>query len=149
MIYTLYTDGSCPKPNGPGGWASICLEREDFTVAGYSLETTNNRMELDAVISGLNTLPEGSVVTVYVDSQYVVFGITRYIDTWIANGRLERGSIKNPDLWRQLLAAVERHKSVAWIHVKGHAGNEWNEKADILAGEQTVRARQILEEAGE
>lgn len=85
-----------------------------------------------AVVEGLNVLPAGSAVAVYSDSQYVVYGITQWIEHWIANDWPQR--VKNADLWKELLKAQNRHGSVSWNYIKGHNGNEWNEKADALAG---------------
>ncbi len=85
-----------------------------------------------AVINGLNALPAGSVVEVHSDSQYVVFGITKWIEHWIANDWPRR--VKNADLWKDMLKAQHRHKVVEWNYVKGHAGDKYNEMADSLAG---------------
>jgi ribonuclease HI len=107
-------------------------------------------MELTAVIGGLNALPEGSIVTVVSDAQYVVLGYTQWMQRlWIPNGWPSH--VKNQDLWKELIEAADRHKSVAFIHVRGHKKNddpakahhvEHNEKADKLAGEQTLLAKE-------
>lgn len=141
--FVIYTDGSCPR-NGiepgkaGGGWASICLvdghPADQYTVYGSDPATTNNRMEMLAVINGLNALPDDSTVDVYSDSQYVVYGITEWIKHWIANNWPRR--VKNADLWVAMLEAQKRHRIVRWNYLKGHSGNEWNEMADALAGAQ-------------
>jgi ribonuclease HI len=146
--FTLYSDGSCPLPKGPGGWAAICVEDPAFTVVGNEDKTTNNRMELTAVIMGLNGLPENSVVTVISDSQYVIHGYTRHHKGWVAADWPTR--IKNKDLWLEMIDAVNRHKSVAFIFVKGHNNDPdnvqavHNEMADKLAGAQTLIAKERL-----
>ncbi len=144
--YTIYTDGSCPKnPEGPGGWASVCLqhlfEDDEFigelTVTGGDPCTTNNRMEMMAVIEGLAALPAGSIVTVVSDSQYVVKGFIEYRPKWIEAGWPKR--IKNQDLWARMEQEVERHWHVTFKHVRGHQGEHYNEMADELAGYESVK----------
>jgi len=132
--FTLYTDGSCPKPQGPGGWASVCLEDRSYDRGHGAVSTTNNRMELMGAIGGLRALPP-SRVTVFSDSEYVIKGFTLYRPKWEAQGWPAR--IKNQDLWFDLIEQVERHISVAFKHVKGHRGDHYNELADELAGYQT------------
>jgi ribonuclease HI len=133
--YDLYADGACRGNPGPGGWGvllrSSAGERE---LCGGEPDTTNNRMELMAVIQGLNALPPGSTVKVLTDSQYVQKGISEWIHGWKKRGWLtaERKPVKNAELWRALEAAAIGHR-VEWTWVRGHAGNEGNERADRLA----------------
>lgn len=133
---TLYTDGSCIGNPGPGGYAYILIYgdiKKEFS--GYEAETTNNRMELRAVINGLNQLKEPCDVTIYTDSAYV---LNAFEQDWITNWQLKgwrtanNKDVLNKDLWLKLLDAMERHK-VSWVKVKGHADNELNNRCDILA----------------
>ena len=124
MIH-IYTDGSCLNNPGPGGWAAVIEENgAKRSIAGREDDTTNNRMEITAVIKGLEAVPERSEVTVLSDSQYVVNTMTR---NWKRKA--------NQDLWATL-DAVSANRRVTWEWVRGHAGNPGNEKADALATEQ-------------
>lgn len=131
----LYTDGACKGNPGPGGWGAWLTygthERELF---GGEPLTTNNRMELMAVIEGLSALTRPCRVDLFTDSQYVRQGITSWIHNWKKRGwtTADRKPVKNADLWRALDEAVARH-DVHWHWVRGHAGNVGNEKADALA----------------
>jgi ribonuclease HI len=131
----MWTDGACKGNPGPGGWGvwmrSGDHERELF--GGESL-TTNNRMELTAVIEGLRALKRPCAVTLYVDSTYVMHGLTRWLAGWKRNGWMTSAKkpVKNAELWRALDAEVARHE-VTWVWVKGHAGDVGNERADALA----------------
>lgn len=131
----IYTDGACRGNPGPGGWGAVLRfgDREKELYGGES-ETTNNRMELTAVIRGLEALKRPCLVAVTTDSQYVKNGITTWIHTWKRNGwrTSARKPVKNEDLWRLLDEATARHK-VEWHWVKGHAGHPENERADQLA----------------
>ena len=133
---TIHTDGSCLGNPGPGGFAAI-LEHNghEKELSGGFRRTTNNRMEILAVIVGLETLLERCCVTVYSDSRYVVDAIEKgWAKRWQSNGwmRNKRERAINPDLWERLLAALERHEvELRWV--KGHAGNEGNVRADKLA----------------
>ena len=129
----LYTDGACRGNPGRGGWGAILVylghEKE---LSGGEAETTNNRMELTAVIAGLSSLRERCRVTVYSDSRYVV---NAYLERWIEEWEktdFHRGKVKNPDLWRQLLALTRYHE-VTFSWVKGHNGHAYNERCDALA----------------
>ena len=133
---TLYTDGACSGNPGPGGWAAILqwLGKEKVLSGGEKL-TTNNRMELTAVIRGLEALKEPCRVTVYSDSRYVVEAMTEgWALGWRARGWKRRGSgeAKNPELWARLLELAETHR-LSWVWVKGHADNELNARCDALA----------------
>lgn len=131
----LFTDGACSGNPGPGGWGVILrykgVEKE---LCGGEPATTNNRMEMTAVIRGLNALTRPCTVEVYTDSQYVQKGITEWLRGWKARGwkTADKKPVKNEDLWRELDAAAARHK-VSWHWVRGHAGHAENERADQLA----------------
>lgn len=134
-----YTDGACSGNPGPGGWGALLVARDGDTVlkerelSGGEANTTNNRMELMAAITALETLDRGTKLTVVTDSAYVKDGITKWIHSWKAKGwKKKGGEIKNIDLWKRLDAARERH-DVTWEWVKGHAGHPENERADELA----------------
>lgn len=131
----VFTDGACSGNPGPGGWGVVLrwgtLEKE---LCGGELETTNNRMELLAVISALNALKRTVRVVVHTDSTYVQQGISKWIHGWKKNGwkTKDKKPVKNEDLWRALEEAAARH-DVEWRWVKGHAGHPENERADALA----------------
>lgn len=131
----LFTDGSCLKNPGPGGYASILRHREHEKelACGYKL-TTNNRMELMAVIKGLQALKQPCIVTVITDSQYVKNGMTQWLKGWIRNGwrTSQKQPVKNQDLWQLLHQECQRHE-IHWEWVKGHAGHVENERCDKLA----------------
>ena len=131
----IFTDGACRGNPGPGGWGALLRFRgRERELYGGERETTNNRMELTAVIRALEALTRPSPVRVTTDSQYVKRGITEWIANWKRNGwkTAARKPVKNDDLWRRLdeLAAVH---DVRWHWVKGHAGHAENERADRLA----------------
>jgi len=132
----LYTDGGSRGNPGPGGWGAILVNHEDqavWSICGKCPKTTNNIMELTAVICGLERLEEGEEVTVCTDSMYVKNGITQWVHNWKRNNwTTAKGTpVKNKDLWVQLDALVQT-RSVIFKWVKGHAGNKWNEKVDQL-----------------
>ena len=134
-VVEIYADGACKGNPGPGGWGVLLRaggrERE---LHGGEAQTTNNRMELTAVIEGLRALKGPSQVRVYTDSQYVQKGISEWIHAWKRRGWLtaDRKPVKNEDLWKALDAAARAHH-VEWHWVKGHAGHPENERADALA----------------
>jgi len=131
----LYSDGACKGNPGPGGWGVLLrYGKHEKRLYGGARETTNNRMELTAVIEGLKRLKRGCRVRVVTDSQYVKNGITQWIHGWKRNGwkTAAKQAVKNADLWQQLDREVSRHQ-IDWEWVKGHAGHPENELADSLA----------------
>jgi len=133
-----YTDGACSGNPGPGGWGALLIARDgdkvlkERALCGGEAETTNNRMELLAAITALETLDRPTKLTVVTDSAYVKDGITKWIHGWKKKGWTKKGGLKNADLWQRLDAAAARH-DVTWEWVKGHAGHPENERADELA----------------
>ena len=137
---TIYTDGACSGNPGPGGWAAVLrygpAEKE---LSGGETETTNNRMELTAVIRALEALKEPCAVTVYTDSQYISRAMTEgWLKKWKAAGFTKKGGLKNAELWRELDGLLQRH-AVTFHWVKGHADNELNNRCDALAVAQRDR----------
>ncbi|WDM85197.1 ribonuclease HI [Ehrlichia sp. JZT12] len=134
----IYTDGACSGNPGPGGWAAILLSHgEETTICGSDTDTTNNKMELTAVIQALKLLKVASTIDLYTDSVYVKDGITLWIKKWKINGwkTASKLPVKNLDLWLELDDLVQFHR-VTWYWVKAHAGNLYNQKADVLARSQ-------------
>ena len=131
----LFTDGACSGNPGPGGWGVILRYRgTEKELYGGETPTTNNRMEMMAVLSGLNALTRPCVVEVYTDSEYVKKGMTEWLRGWKARGwkTADKKPVKNDDLWKALDEAAGRHQ-VSWHWVRGHAGHPENERADELA----------------
>ena len=133
----IYTDGACKGNPGPGGWG-VWLQSgpHEKALFGGEAHTTNNRMELRAVIEGLQAIKRPCRITLYLDSQYVRQGITSWIHNWKRKGwkTADNKPVKNADLWQQLDALVHNSPhQIHWEWVKGHAGNPGNEKADELA----------------
>jgi ribonuclease HI len=132
---TIYTDGACKGNPGPGGWGALLISGEHRKeLHGGEPATTNNRMELTAVIRALESLKQACQVELYTDSQYVKNGIESWIHGWKRNGwkTAERKPVKNAELWRELDAAAARHR-VRWHWVRGHSNDSGNERADQLA----------------
>lgn len=131
----IYTDGACRGNPGPGGWAAtLALGAHFRELSGAEAETTNNRMELTAVIRALEALKRSSAVRVHTDSQYVRKGITEWIGNWKARQwkTADKKPVKNRDLWEQLDALTQGH-DIEWRWVKGHSGVPGNERVDQLA----------------
>ncbi len=131
----IYADGACRGNPGPGGWGALLrIGTRERTLHGGEPATTNNRMELTAVIRALESLTRHCRVQLYTDSQYVQKGITQWIHDWKRRGWRTAGKqpVKNVDLWQQLDALASAHE-VSWHWVKGHAGHDGNERADALA----------------
>jgi ribonuclease HI len=126
----IYTDGACKGNPGIGGYGAILKYKDKIKeVSGFELNTTNNRMELTAVIEGLKSLNRSCQIEIYTDSQYVQKGITQWIFTWKAKNW---SKVKNVDLWQALDEQASKHQ-IDWHWVKGHNGDVMNEKADALA----------------
>ncbi len=131
----IYTDGACRGNPGPGGWGALLVAgKHRKTLYGGERQTTNNRMELTAVIEALNALKGSRKVELHTDSKYVKDGITSWLENWKRRGwkTADKKPVKNQDLWRALDEAVTRHE-IEWHWVKGHAGHPGNEEADALA----------------
>ena len=131
----IYTDGACRGNPGPGGWGVLLIAgKRTKTMHGGDPETTNNRMELTAAIEALNALKGRRKVILHTDSKYVMDGITEWMANWKKRGwkTAAKKPVKNQDLWQALDEAASRHE-VEWKWVKGHAGDEGNEMADLLA----------------
>ncbi len=132
---TIFTDGACKGNPGPGGWGALLVagdnEKELF---GGENNTTNNRMELMAVIQALSALKRPCQITIHTDSKYVLKGFTEWLAGWKANGwrTAAKAPVKNVDLWQALDAAQSQHQ-ITWCWVKGHSGDAGNERADQLA----------------
>ena len=131
----IYTDGACKGNPGPGGWGVVLnYKGKTKELFGGELETTNNRMELTAAITALETLTRSCSVQLNTDSKYVLQGITEWMANWKKRGwkTVSKHPVKNEDLWRRLDAAIARHE-IEWKWVKGHSGDHGNERADELA----------------
>ncbi|OZI20424.1 ribonuclease HI [Bordetella genomosp. 9] len=142
-VVELWTDGACKGNPGPGGWGVLMRSgTHEKTLHGGEMATTNNRMELMAVIQGLAALKRPCQVTIHVDSQYVMKGMMEWIANWKRRGWItaDKKPVKNAELWRALDEQVSRHK-VAWRWVRGHAGDPGNERADELANLGVEEAR--------
>lgn len=138
---TIYTDGACKGNPGPGGWGVVLLAgRHRRELQGAEAATTNNRMELQAAIAGLQTLNRRCCVTLVTDSVYLKQGITTWIQTWQRNGwrTKDRQPVKNADLWQQLLALTQQ-QDIVWRWTKGHANDTENNRCDQLANEAIQR----------
>lgn len=134
-LVEIYTDGACKGNPGPGGWGAwIHYDGHEKELFGGETLTTNNRMELMAVIRALEALKRPCEVKVFTDSVYVMKGISEWIIGWKARNwrTADKKPVKNDDLWRMLDNLVQQH-TVEWVWVKGHAGNIGNERADMLA----------------
>ena len=135
MIIKIYTDGACSGNPGKGGWGALIQENDSETkLSGSELNTTNNRMELTAVIRALEHYVEAKEIEVFTDSKYVMQGITEWIKNWKNNHwkTSQKKDVKNKDLW-VLLDTVSAKHDIKWSWVKGHAGDYGNEIADKLA----------------
>ena len=133
----IFTDGACKGNPGPGGWGAILRYRDnEKEMNGYEPETTNNIMELTAVIEALKTLSRSCTIVITTDSNYVKDGITKWIHNWKLKGwkTAARKPVKNKELWIALDELVENH-DITWKWVKGHSGHPENERADDLANE--------------
>lgn len=137
----IYTDGACSGNPGPGGWGVILMYGDrKKELSGGEASTTNNRMELIAVITALEALKEPCKVELYTDSKYVADAINQgWLKSWIKRGwKRKDGPVKNPDLWQRLLPLLEKHM-VEFIWVKGHAENPYNNRCDELAVKERMK----------
>jgi ribonuclease HI len=141
----IYCDGACLGNPGPGGYAALLMrffnDPEEKAICGKELSTTNNRMELRAAIEGLKAINKSCKVKIFCDSQYVVKGMTEWIQAWQKSHfkNAKNKQIKNLDLWQELLTVSLKHE-VAWHWVKGHANNPYNDRVDEIAREQALLA---------
>lgn len=139
----IYTDGACSGNPGPGGWgAVVCYLTLESDLYGGEAQTTNNRMEMMAAIQGLKALPFKTKVVLWTDSMYLRDGVTRWMINWKKNGWLtaDKKPVKNKDLWLLLDQLILEH-DIHWQWVKGHAGHEYNERADALARQGVIAQR--------
>ena len=138
----IFTDGACSGNPGPGGWGAVLrYSSAEKELSGGAADTTNNRMELSAVIAALSALKEPCKVTLTSDSKYVIDAVTKgWAKKWQANGwvKSDKKPALNADLWEKLLALLEKH-DVRFVWVKGHAGHPENERCDRLAVEQSMK----------
>ncbi|MEG1996503.1 MAG: ribonuclease HI [Oscillospiraceae bacterium] len=132
----LYTDGACSNNPGPGGWGAIlCFNGNEKELSGGEPQTTNNRMELTAVIEGLSALKQPCDVVLYSDSKYIIDAVEKgWAKKWQKNNwmRNKKDKALNPELWEKLLTLLDNH-NVDFVWVKGHAGHDYNERCDQLA----------------
>ena len=139
----IHTDGACSGNPGSGGWGAVLSSAgRGRELSGADPATTNNRMELTAVIEALAALKRPCKVKLFTDSRYVMDGITRWIHGWRRNGwkTADKKPVKNVDLWQRLSTEIERHE-IEWTWVRGHAGVAGNERADALARKALTEAR--------
>ncbi|MBM3590417.1 MAG: ribonuclease HI [Alphaproteobacteria bacterium] len=133
----IYTDGACSGNPGDGGWGAILMFKEhQKQISGSQKDTTNNQMEITAVIESLKIIKKSSEIIIYTDSKYVMEGITKWINGWKNNGwkTADKKPVKNCELWQKLDNEVNKH-NIEWRWVKGHSGNKYNDIADNLARE--------------
>lgn len=131
----IYTDGACSGNPGPGGWGAVLVySTVEKEISGHAADTTNNRMEMTAVIEALKLLKTSCKVDIYTDSSYVQKGMSEWLEGWKAKGwkTADKKPVKNADLWQVLEEQALRH-DVRWHWVRGHDGHEYNERADKLA----------------
>lgn len=143
-LVVIYADGACKGNPGPGGWGAwISMGDHSKELCGGEPVTTNNRMELMAVIRALQALKRACNVKVYTDSVYVQKGMTEWIEGWKKRGwrTADKKPVKNDDLWQELDAIAQQHK-IVWLWVKGHAGDAGNERADALANQGVAQVMQ-------
>ncbi len=138
----LYTDGACSGNPGPGGWAALLMHGgHEKMLSGADPNTTNNRMEMMAVIEGLRALQKPCLVRVHSDSAYIINAFTQgWIDNWIRRGwkKADKKPVENQDLWRDMMQAMERH-TVEWVKVKGHSDDVLNQRVDEQAVMESKR----------
>lgn len=133
----IFTDGACKGNPGPGGWGVLLrMGAHEKEMSGGEPDTTNNRMEMTAVIKALNALTEPCEIALHTDSRYVIDGITKWVHGWKKKGWINASKqpVRNADLWHDLIEAVARHR-IDWIWVRGHSGHVENERVDKLASD--------------
>ena len=139
----IFTDGACKGNPGPGGWGAILrMGQHEKELSGGEPQTTNNRMEMTAVIRALNALTESCEVHLHTDSRYVIDGMTKWIEGWKRKGWINASKqpVRNADLWHEMIAAAQRHR-IRWEWVRGHDGHVENERADRLASDAAMLAK--------
>lgn len=139
----IFTDGACKGNPGPGGWAALLrMGPHEKEISGSEPQTTNNRMEMMAVLRGLKALTQPCDVTIFSDSRYVIDGMTKWIHGWRRNGWINASKkpVRNADLWQDLAEAAAAH-TIRWEWVRGHAGHPENERVDRLACAAAEAAR--------
>ncbi len=145
----IYSDGGCSPNPGPGGWASVLLFPDQIPqeLVGSEPNTTNNRMELQAALEALQSLPQPHQITLYTDSQYLQQGITEWLPMWQKRNwqTVNKNAVQNQDLWQSLAVQQARHQ-IIWRWTKGHAGDKWNERVDKLASSVIPKARLPLDD---
>ncbi len=139
----VYTDGACSGNPGPGGWGALLIwNSREKEIAGGARKTTNNRMEMQAVIEALQTLKKPCTVLIHSDSALIINAFKKgWVKNWQARGwrKADKKPVENRDLWIKMLKAMEPHE-VKWIKVKGHSGNKYNDRVDRLAVEASKRS---------
>ncbi len=144
-LVEIWTDGACSGNPGPGGWGVLLKSgKHEKELYGGEKETTNNRMEMMAAIMALESVKKGNQIILHTDSTYVKDGLTKWIFGWKKNGwkTAAKKPVKNEDLWKRLDDAARSHKDLTWKWVKGHAGDEGNERADALARQGASEAKE-------
>ena len=145
-MINIYTDGACKGNPGDGGWGALIIDGDAKNeIFGGEADTTNNRMEIMAVIMALKTLNTESKITIYTDSTYVQKGISEWIDKWKINGwrTSNKNNVKNKDLWIELDSLTSKF-IINWTWIKGHSGHPENDRADYLANKGVIKDESIL-----
>lgn len=141
----IFTDGACSGNPGIGGWGALLRYKDiEKELSGGEKNTTNNRMELTAVIEALKALKTTCNITLYTDSKYVMCGITEWMENWKRNGwrtTNKKSDVKNIDLWQQLDELIKKHE-IRWVWVKGHNGHPENERVDTLARSEVANIKE-------
>ena len=141
----IFTDGACSGNPGIGGWGALLRYKDiEKELSGAELQTTNNRMELTAVIEALKALKTECNITLYTDSKYVMNGINEWLENWKKNGwktSNKKNEVKNIDLWQQLDELIKKHE-IRWVWVKGHNGHPENERVDTLARNEVLKLKE-------
>lgn len=140
----IFTDGACSGNPGIGGWGALLRYKDiEKELSGGEIDTTNNRMELTAVLEALKALKTTCNITLYTDSKYVMCGITEWLENWKKNGwktSNKKNEVKNIDLWQQLDEIIKHHQ-IRWVWVKGHNGHIENERVDTLARNEVAKLK--------